>query len=293
MAHFTKFEKDVFPGGLKIRYLNANCYEIKLPNGKTIVTDPFLPREDVGVPLWERFACGIYPEHLEGCDYALISHTHGDHCCSVPECFERFNCLVMCHSNSAIYMTTKLMIPQQFVFPIDNNQHYEFDDFMLDTSVGRHVYNDVIDEQGHIHRLEKLTLPGMGTLYEELDVLGSLFNTDYVITTNNNIRIGFCTGTFDDFARNALKGKGCNIFMRQCGWEMHCDNYQKVAEEFMVTGAEILLPLHHEREYGHLDMQPFANEVNEYLAEHNYPGRMMILEQKSWYKVGMRMAIEK
>ncbi|MBM6777888.1 MBL fold metallo-hydrolase, partial [Collinsella tanakaei] len=75
---------------LRIRWISVQCYEMVLPNGKTIVTDPFYWEGDnlrVLPELTKQQANslkvyaqeGFSVDDFTGADYILISHVHGDH----------------------------------------------------------------------------------------------------------------------------------------------------------------------------------------------------------------------
>lgn len=290
MADFTPFETAASAGELSLRWFTGNCYEIKLPSGKTVVTDPFLPHPDEEITLWAKNYCGYTAESLEGCDYAIIGHSHGDHLGSIAEVFDRFTPLVLAHRSYAIELTTKLLIPQMLVFPFDNNQHYEFTDFTLDTCIGRHLYGELL-RNGPAKLLTELKVPGKGTAYETMDIYGGMFNTDWILTTTNNVRIGFCTGPFADWQRNRWKNAGINILLRQCGFEIRTNNYKAIAKDLMDTGAELLLPLHHEHMYDQEDCVAFSQRVNEELALNDYKGRMFIPERAQWYTIGKNISL--
>ena len=56
--------------GVKVRYINSQCYEFILPNGKHLITDPYIsPINLVG---FRKFPV----EEIEQCDYILMTHTH-------------------------------------------------------------------------------------------------------------------------------------------------------------------------------------------------------------------------
>lgn len=290
MDAFTPFEKQQFPGGLSLRWLNVNCYEIKLPGGKTVVTDPFLPHETDELPLWRDNACGYTAEDLEGADYAIVGHSHGDHLGSVHEVFDRFGCAVLCHKAYAIHMTTSLMIPQQLVFPMEGEQRYEFEDFTLETCTARHLYSGPRDENGKPVRLKEIRCSSKGTPFEPLSVYGGMFNTDYILTTGSNLRIAFCSGDFPDHQRRRWADAGIQILLRQCDQYVRDNAAQAMADDILAAGAELTLPLHHERYYDTPAFTEFAAAVNQELAARNYPGRFFLPRRGTWYQLGVRIA---
>ena len=67
-------------GMTAIRWINDACYEIRLPDGREVLIDPYIDES---------------PNHVlhmdaEGADYVLISHTHFDHVLSLGTIVERF-----------------------------------------------------------------------------------------------------------------------------------------------------------------------------------------------------------
>lgn len=288
MDEFTPFERSAFAGGLEFRWLTANTYEIRLPNGKTILIDPFLVPESETEELYRKYICGYTAGSLERVDYVLITHPHFDHIYSVAEVFEKFNPWILCHSSYAIRMTKDLMIPQQFIVPFEHGQTIEFDDFTLETLTSRHLYGHLLDKEGHAARFPgELPCPCRGSVLEPLDDYGGMFNTDFIITTKNNLRIGTAGGPFADYVSNKYRRAGLNVLMRQCGYEMRIGDVKTVAQDLTDTGAELLLPMHHERVYGAMDTVAFSGEVNRELATRGYAGRMFVPERGRWYKLGV------
>ena len=57
---------------LKIRAFNVGgAFEIKLPNGKIVLIDPFFTSN--------QFEGGFTREDVTGADYILLTHSHYDH----------------------------------------------------------------------------------------------------------------------------------------------------------------------------------------------------------------------
>ena len=90
---------------LSLRWLHCAGYEIRLPCGKTIVTDPFLTTQDFGGFTWEN---------IEGADYILVTHTHGDHTSDVGNLVEKFRSQV-CRQVNQEYQ--KMGIRARMVYP--------------------------------------------------------------------------------------------------------------------------------------------------------------------------------
>ena len=72
---------------LRMRWLGTACFEIVLPNGKTLVIDPFVD-DAVSAP--------ITSDQFEGCDYLFLTHGHYDHILDAGKLAARFNPLIYC-----------------------------------------------------------------------------------------------------------------------------------------------------------------------------------------------------
>jgi len=72
---------------LRMRWLGTACFEIVLPNGKTLVIDPFVD-DSVSSP--------ITSDQFEGCDYLFLTHGHYDHILDAGKLAARFNPIIYC-----------------------------------------------------------------------------------------------------------------------------------------------------------------------------------------------------
>jgi len=72
---------------LRMRWLGTACFEIVLPNGKTLVIDPFV-NDSVSSP--------ITSDQFEGCDYLFLTHGHYDHILDAGKLAARFNSVIYC-----------------------------------------------------------------------------------------------------------------------------------------------------------------------------------------------------
>ena len=279
------FEKSLVIPTLKLRWFTCNCYQFILPNGKSILTDPFLPAPDsVGWQFPEHY-CGYLPEDLGSLDYVILNHTHGDHIGTLPEIYNMYLPRIFGHVGYAYQLCLDLDIPQRKVFPYENEHTYHFNDFTLETFTARHGGPE------NPKPPSAMVQGGPADKFTVLNQYGTLFNTDFILTTSQGVRIGFCSGVFDENERYEWKDAKIDVLIRQCPEFMRSGDYAELAEQFMGTGAKILLPLHHEHPYDHhkpydqIDCVKFVENVNTYLAEKEYIGRMILLERGKWYNL--------
>jgi hypothetical protein len=70
-----------------MRWLGIACFEIVLPNGKTLVIDPFVD---------DAVSSPITSDQFEGCDYLFLTHGHYDHILDAGKLAVRFNPIIYC-----------------------------------------------------------------------------------------------------------------------------------------------------------------------------------------------------
>jgi L-ascorbate metabolism protein UlaG (beta-lactamase superfamily) len=75
-----------------MRWLGKACFEIQLPDGKTVVLDPFVD-DSVSAP--------ISSVQFEGCDYIFLTHGHYDHILDVGKLAARFRPKIFCNDQAA------------------------------------------------------------------------------------------------------------------------------------------------------------------------------------------------
>ena len=276
MSDFAPFKRTLAVPSFSFRWMNANCYQFRLPDGKTFIVDPFFPDPAVE-PKWEGKSCELRPKDLEQVDYIFVNHTHGDHIGSLKETYDLFKSRILCHSATAFLLSRNLDIPQQKIFPFENERTYHFPGFTLSTYTARHV--------GRPDAEHFSPGPDMGTPLERLNEVGTLFNHNFILRTASNLRIGYCAGTFDDTERYEWKQEGINVFLRQMSWHIRTNMMEDIAEDFMSTGAAVMLPLHHEEDYKYQDKNAWAQRFNEYLASKGYYGRLYMPERAKWCSI--------
>lgn len=279
----SEFVRSVTSHGLRFRWFTCNTTEIRLPNGKYILIDPFLPDEND--PQWGRMgmSCGYCVADLEGCDYVIINHAHGDHILQLGDVYDRFHPRVLCHTNTAIYYSQTFGIPERDIFPFESHDIYDFGDFILETSEGRHNATKFSRQVRKIDDHASI---------DYLGALGSLFNTNLVITTNDNLKIGFSAGEWDRIAQRRWQDVHPNVLFRhRTNWQMEP---AEMAQVIAQIGAQISIPWHHNNAYDpsfDYDFNAFTAKVNEELAKMGTQCQFINPERGIWYEISMQCAI--
>ncbi len=73
---------------VSMRWLGTACFEIVLPNKKTLIIDPYVD-DSVSAP--------ITSDEFQGCDFIFITHGHYDHILDVSKLAKRFSPKIFCN----------------------------------------------------------------------------------------------------------------------------------------------------------------------------------------------------
>lgn len=235
--------------GLKLRWIYGACYEIVLPNGKVIVTDPFITPDKLE---------GFNVDDITGADYVLCTHTHYDHTADIGYLLNKFkkkqeNLKQVVSSGAASQpklIAGEMSLPALceyfnldyfFGYPIVSGETYEFEDFRLQAFRAKHVGHPAGNSTPE--KAPKTSLVHYGVSgHGECDKLGWLEEYDYVITTKNNLTIMIVAGVpaYSNIYKVADQIKP-NVVIRQFFGQPK--DYAKVLQPF---SAQLYFPNHHE-----------------------------------------------
>lgn len=288
-------EKTENYGVVSLRWLNGQCYEIRLSNGKVILTDPMISDPVSDAP-WLKFyripkEYGITPESVERVDYLILNHTHCDHISDVEYYIKKFNPMVICHEAVAYELAKAFDIPFTSVYAVGSEETHEFLDFKMETLHGTH------NEQGMKYSTmanileEDYGIGGPGT--RELGHLGGLIQLNFILTTKENFKIAFVGGRLDamwsrPMIRAVAKAEP-NIMIRQVSGRLPENPEQIYADEIEQTGVRLMLPMHHEK-YDISEKETLANlieKTNIMLQERGVNANMVNLVRGRWYQLGI------
>lgn len=283
---------------LKIRWISVQCYEIVLPSGKVIVTDPFYL--DAGIfdgrtelTRNQKMERDIYSQRgfsvddFTGADYIILNHVHGDHCNLVGELWNRFYGRVLVPGDCAMEVAKAFDIPYAALYPLYPGNTYYFDDFTLKTYPGAHD-NRAFREGKFQRPSDPRTLydgtEGFGIPCPSmLGPLGSMYNLNFLIETKNNFKIDFSAGRdFEEHVEHMREEKP-NLMLRH---RIRSYSPEYCAQQIMDMGAQLMLPLHHNnaRAAGE-DLNEYFRKVNEILTAHGCAGRAFNPEPYRWYRI--------
>ncbi|MBQ9048732.1 MAG: MBL fold metallo-hydrolase [Solobacterium sp.] len=268
---------------LKFRWINGQCFEFKLNNGVTLLTDPWFHMEEGDGMLKEMCPPGFTLDDIEGADYVFLNHTHGDHTANLEEVVEKFHSTVITHSGNVLELMKVNNIPVTDMYPVDYEGTYYFDGFILETHHATH------------HRqpgnLEKGLARHAGDPKALANAMGGTFNMNFVLTTAQGMRIAFIGGNDDGMIERLQGTNKPNIIIRN---KMASSKVKEgVAENFaawfMAADTQILVPMHYET---WLTKDPeFAakmiTDMNRIMEENGKVGRVAPMVRGKWYTLDL------
>ena len=193
---------------LKLRWVNANMVEMRLPSGKTFVTDPFYT-DGGGISF--QLPLKISIDDFDACDYIFLNHAHPDHYLNIKEFVDKFHPLVFVDSMYAGELSRTMGIELAYIFPVEVGHTYYFPEFRLDTYHGRHNALTGIGFGNYAYTEKLFGVKGT----EPLDQYGSLFNTNFMLTLPNGYKIGFAAGIDNLNQAEAWRNSQPNLLLHQ------------------------------------------------------------------------------
>ena len=265
---------------LQFRWINASCYEFKLPDGRVLTIDPYLDRSD------PQFSA----KDLLTPDYIFCTHTHFDHITEIGE---------LMHRNDA----AKLFVSELTAPALLDYYHLKFGQ-IYGVTLGHRIIVDhigILPSHGKHSRFtvrEKEFQSALQKLCEaecdigdmqQLMLLGSTIYTDFMITLPDHLKI-FLTGGDKTFSTpyETAKEQAPFIVIRQVS---NLDSPEEYAEIVARLGGRIVLPHHQEHAVRRLGMpmEEFAKRASKRLAQ-IAPGMIMINPaQYQWYEFSINI----
>lgn len=269
------------------RWINCQCFEIKLPNGKTVITDPCYDYpENPSSPVADLFRLrGFSTDDLEGCDYVILNHTHGDHMANLEDVIRRFKPTVICHTGVAVEIAEVCEeLELTSLYPVDYDGTYYLDGFRLNTFHGTHkpqrsTWRKSMAQGDAISQQPKLT---------RLHTLGGLFNMNFMLTLDNGFRIAFMGG-LDDGMSERLRTLRPNITLRnKIANGMDLESVARDWYGFMKgSWTQFVVPMHFEvweNQNPGFSERTFQR-ANELAQADGNPCRILSPKRTQWYTI--------
>lgn len=271
--------------GLRFRWINAQCFEFRMPNGTTLITDPFydFPYKPGTSEANMALPFSFTTKDLEGADYIFLNHNHGDHNYNVKEVCERFHSTVITHSATAMELARVFGLPLTSIYPVDFNGIYYFDGFSLEIYHGTHHPQPKTLSDAMVIRKERDDPEGAF-----LRSMGGVFNMNFVQNLPGGLRIAFIGGNDDGMLERFREIRPNVVIRNKLHSSAHVEN---VAEEWAdyleQSDVQLMIPMHYET---WLNTRPgFAEaqleEINRIMKERGKGGRVLNPQRTKWYNL--------
>ena len=268
--------------GFQVRYINAQCYEFILPNGKHLITDPYIT--PVNLAGFRKFSV----DEIQRCDYILLTHSHYDHTSDIGYLYKKFDCKMFCSSMVAVELSKYFEVPGGRIYPFDNMDTYEMPDFTLLTVRGK-----------HFPMLNMPNKPGSfgddfgGSGHDMLNFMGVMFSFDFCITLTNNIRIMFVSGT-DEYNNiyKVAEGFRPNVIFRHTAGSTPAEEWARVIARYH---AQLAFPNHQDNLYNGKwgkTMDDFAGDIREGLKALGSDTLFINPTPYKWYDISLGVTVE-
>lgn len=262
---------------LRLRWINYACYEIVLPNKKTIIVDPCIDFEK---------KVEFTNDEFKACDYIMLSHTHYDHTMEVGDLCSKYKPKVIVGELSAYRLCEFFDIDFDCMFPVSPNETFKFDDFRLDVFRGKHTLMN--NENNKMSKKQEGFSSVFPAGHKYCDINGSLEYMNYLITTNENVRILIWGGPKENFYYNNIFDV-CDKFAPNIVIKQLSTKYtpEEFGEAMAKTKAQLILPLHQDgvARKGKITVEEYVSRANNYLAEHGYNSKVVNPKQYEWLNI--------
>ena len=276
---------------MKFRWINGQCFEIQLPNGIHILTDPFMPSVSNQAGLSEnmrkayQIQTPFSPEDIEGADYIILNHTHGDHILQLEEIAAKFHSKVIVQSAMAMELAKKTKLTLTDIYPVDLNGTYYFPGFQLITFHGTHH-----PAKGSIYVERERMMTDFPEEMQEISAWGCLFNMNFILRTDENISVAFVGGDVDgDYKIFEQYHPQMILRNKLHSSDTEYDGAGQWSSYLEKSKALLMVPMHHEK---WLNLKPgytdqLVQDMNCILSSHNSPARVLNPERTQWYSLNL------
>lgn len=263
--------------GIQFRYINSQCYEFILPNGKHLITDPYISHRNlVG---FRTFSV----DEIERCDYILMTHTHYDHTSDIGYLCKTFDAKLFCGNMVAVELAKYFGVAPGRIYPFDNMDTYEMPDFTFTTVRGK-----------HFPMLNVKFTPGSfppdfgGPGHDELNFMGTIFTYDFCLTFSNNVRMMFVSGIDEyDNIYSVAKEFRPNVLFRHTAGNVSAEEWAGVIARYH---AQLALPNHQDNLYSGKwgkSMDEFTADIQNHLKELGSDTVFVNPEPYKWYEISL------
>ena len=293
---------------VKIRWNGFAFYEIVLPNGKVILTDPYQYRIDKRMCAEEsyvKFNDRKASDTVSGCDYVLLTHAHMDHAADLPDIMGKYHWarLVVPDTSAA-----GLLIEQGYntlsrnIQIVGDQDKLVFDDFSIECYRGRHTILGPADmekprfansmEEAPYWEQKKYQNEDGSFNYQEasLRIWSTLEFRNYKIITKEGLKIFIWGGQIsEDFRRWQYTGMKPDVMLVQIaatnvGNSREHPDASELAGFISDVEPQLMIPIHQEK-FTRSQLDQIGTQCEDYFASEGKKIRYLNPQAYQWYSV--------
>ena len=240
---------------LRLRWLGTACFEILLPEGRTIVIDPYVD-DAVGAP--------ITSDQFENCDYIFITHGHYDHVLDVGKLAARFQPKIFCNAEAQDSLIHHQGVDPALIYPVKAGDLIREEGLVVEVVRGVHVDfsseyrrltgRELLDGSSDMDSLIKRALKVMlgtdlvpGKLKEWMDLYPPGEQLNFVFDPAGGKRI-YMAGSYPDAGLiEVAKNTNAYIMLLQVLPGEGLRGLEEQTARFAIaSGCKIVVPQHHD-----------------------------------------------
>lgn len=262
---------------LSLRWLHCAGYEIKLTDGPSIVIDPFITMNQFDNFTWEN---------IEGADYILLTHTHGDHTSDVGNLVEKFGSQVFVGQMSCNSIVEYFDLNYSHIWPVLPGEFYDLDGLSLSIYRGKHTSQTRDDyKPSQAYRIP--AIGGPEGSYRDGNHFGGMEMLNFLITTKEGLRILVSGGqdSYKNIYLDAMEARP-NIVIRQANASLTPEEYARLVLPYQ---AQYVFPHHHEKIPNRqgISIEDYCRRSNEELIRLGSRTRVVYPEKFRWIDIEM------
>jgi L-ascorbate metabolism protein UlaG (beta-lactamase superfamily) len=259
---------------IKLRWLGWACFEIVLPSGKVLLTDPFIDYSNTAP---------IKSSELSGADYIALTHTHFDHCTDIGSVVNRFHSKVICSSSIAGPLAEFFDIRWSNLIRVRAGDVIKFDDLQIEVIRAEHIYMPIqkADELSAVYpppmnkMMPALIHAGLHQMpVRDMEMINFLFQT------SDNLRVLMFGGVTSENQKHEIAKTHPNVALFQTG------SPEVVADFAAVSGAAVVIPYHHDSNPAktHENAQALASQL-----ALKSKAAFLDIRHGQWYEIGVKV----
>ena len=281
---------------IKLRWLGLACFEIVLPSGKVLITDPAI---DIGLN------APIKCKEVTGADYITVTRDSPIALSDVGSLVHKFDSKVMCNHQMASPLSKFFDIDEGNIIEVNIGDNVVFDDLQVEIKKAKNASplrkaridyemamgkkpdaNMSVEEMRRVATMNWIT-PGGKELAKKMMAAGITHTSqhlNFLFHMGDNLRIYYYDSGDYDFLKSELIKAHPNVLIIQLGG----NDPKKIAEFAALSGAEVVIPSHH-------DIHPFGGHgqlvrvMGKYLSEMSKACLLDVIPGK-WYEIGVKVA---